>query len=97
MNRQTITYLELSRIMYGRDAAGVLDDILGHIAFYCIDNGIPPVTSIVVGKGRGTPGADIPVDPEQIDELREKVYEFDWYDLYPPFESELKAAFDSHR
>ncbi len=97
MNRQTITYLELSRRMYGRDAAGVLDEILGHIAFYCIDSGIPPLTSIVVGKGRGTPGADIPIDPAQIDALREKVYEFDWYDLYPPSESELKAAFDSHR
>ena len=62
MNRQTITYLELSRLMYKKDAQGVLDKILGHIAYYCIDNKLPALTSIVVGKGRGTPGRDIPVD-----------------------------------
>jgi hypothetical protein len=97
MNRQTITYLALSRLMYHTDAAGVLDQILGHIAFYCIDNKIPPLTSIVVGKGRGTPGDEIPVDLLQIDTQREKVYECDWYDVYPPSEDELKSAFDRHR
>ena len=97
MNRQTITYLELSQLMYHKDAAGVLDQILGHIAFYCIDNELPPLTSIVVGKGRGTPGEDIPVDVSQIDTQREKVYECDWYDVYPPSKSDLKSVFDRHR
>ncbi len=32
MNRQTVTYLGLSRMMYQRNASGVLDRILGHIA-----------------------------------------------------------------
>lgn len=97
MNRQTITYLELSKLMYGKPAQGVLDQILGHIAYYCIDNKLPPLTSIVVGKGRGTPGHDIPVDLSQIDTQREKVYERDWYDVYPPSENELKSASDHHR
>ena len=52
-NRQTTTYLGLSQLMFGRDAAGVLAQILGHLAFYCIDNDLPPLTSIVVGKRRG--------------------------------------------
>ncbi len=96
MDRKTITYLALSRLMYHTDAAGVLPQILGHIAFYCIDNELPPLTSIVVGKGRGTPGAEIPVDLSQIDAQREAVYEFDWYNVYPPSENELKSAFDRH-
>jgi hypothetical protein len=35
MNRQTVTYLGLSNLMYRKDAAGVLDKILGHIAYFC--------------------------------------------------------------
>ena len=55
MNRQTLTYLGLSQKMYKKNAQGVLDKILGHVAFYCDDNDLPALTSIVVGKGRGTP------------------------------------------
>ena len=96
MNRQTITYLELSRLMYGKDAAGTLDKILGHVANYCNANSLPPLTSIVVGKGRGTPGHDIPVDLSKIDAERERVYEFDWYDVYPPSKDELRAAYEAN-
>lgn len=96
MNRQTTTYEGLSLLMYKKKAQGVLDRILGHIAYYCIDNDLPALTSIVVGKGRGTPGIDIPVDLSTIDAQREKVYAFDWYNIYPPTENELKAAFENH-
>jgi hypothetical protein len=51
MNRQTMTYEGLSRLMYGKDAAGVLAGILGHVAFYCKENHIPPLTTLVVGNG----------------------------------------------
>lgn len=92
MNRQTLTYLGLSQLMYRRNAAGVLDKILGHVAFYCNEQGLPPLTSIVVGKGRGTPGQDIPLDMDSLDGARERVYAYDWYDEYPPTEEELAAA-----
>jgi hypothetical protein len=96
MNRQTTTYLGLSRLMFGHDAAGVLADILGHIAFYCIDNKLPALTSLVVGTGGGTPGEGIPIDPTFVDQERERVYEYDWYNLYPPSEADLSAAFSAH-
>jgi hypothetical protein len=96
-NRQTHTYLNLSRIMYGKDAAGVLDKILGHIAFFCDDYGLPPLTTIVVGKGRGTPGDDIPVERKDMDRLREEVYAENWYDIYPPTTTQLAKAFAKQR
>jgi hypothetical protein len=97
MHRQTLTYEGLSMAMYGRKAQGVLDKILGHIAFYCIDNRLPPLTSIVVGKRRGTPGADIPMDLNRRDAERERVYSTDWYDIYPPSAKELHESYDKHR
>jgi hypothetical protein len=64
--------------MFGKPAPGVLANILGHIAFYCIDNRLPPLTSIVVGKDEGTPGGGIPIDVRAVDQEREKVYGHDW-------------------
>lgn len=96
MNRQTVTYKGLSQIMYRRPASGVLDKILGHIAFYCIDNKLPALTSIVVGKGRGTPGDQIPMNLEERDMEREKVYARDWYDIYPPTAEELHTSYVRH-
>lgn len=96
MNRQTFTYESLSLLMYGKKAAGVLDKILGHVAFYCIDNGLPPLTSIVVGKRRGTPGKDIPINRDNMDEQRERVYKRDWYNVYPPTANELHEAYLNH-
>jgi len=97
MNRQTFTYEILSVKMYRKKAAGVLDQILGHIAFYCNDNDLPALTSIIVGKGRGTPGDDIPIDQDDMDAHRERVYEYDWYNVYPPTADELHDSFERHK
>lgn len=97
MNRQTVTYEGLSLLMYRKKAQGVLSNILGHIAFYCQDNELPPLTSIVVGKRRGTPEAGIPIDLSNIDTLREDVYNYDWYDIYPPSADELEAVATAYK
>jgi hypothetical protein len=97
MNRQTFTYEILSIKMYRKKAAGVLDQILGHVAFYCIDNDLPALTSIVVGKGRGTPGDDIPIEQGNMDAHREKTYDFDWYSVYLPTAEELHECFENHK
>jgi len=95
-NRQTLTYEQLSFLMFRRRAAGVLDVTLGHIAFYCIDNGLPPLTAIVVGKHGGRPGREIPIDLASVDAERERVYSCDWYDIRPPSEDQLSAAYSHH-
>src|SRR5687767_10356040 len=92
INRQTLTYKGLANMMYGgRDAQGVLAPILGHVAFFCKEHNLPPLTALVVGAGRGTPGEGIPANPDKRDADRERVYETDWYDIYPPTAEELHA------
>lgn len=93
MNRQTETYEGLSILMYGKPAAGVLGNILGHIAYYCDDHDLPQLNVLVVGKDRGTPGYLIPLEPNEIDAAREAVYTIDWYDIMPPTVEDLRAAF----
>jgi hypothetical protein len=95
-NRQTITYGCLGKAMYPGKASGVLNKVLGHVAFYCKANRLPVLTSIVVGKRRGTPGHNIPLDLRDVDKEREKVYKCKWYKLYPPSAEELHEAFIRH-
>ena len=95
MNRQTFTYKSLSQLMYGRTAAGVLDEILGHIAFYCNDSGLPPLTAIVVNSETGMPGHGIPA--ENVPSEREEVFNFNWFDVYPPNSEILRASFQAHK
>ena len=91
MSRQTHTYKSLSILMFGHQATGVLGGILGNIAFYCNENELPPLTALVVNSETGLPGEEIPVSKD-LNSLREKVYNFDWYDIYPPSEQDLKEA-----
>ena len=60
MNYQRVNYEILGKLMFQGKAEGVLDRILGHVAFYCLDNDLPPLTCIVVNKRTGRSGADIP-------------------------------------
>jgi hypothetical protein len=96
MNRQTLTYKLLSELLFQHETAGVLAHILGHIAFYCIDNDLPPLTSIVVALDQGKPGENIPIDRAKVDEERENVYAADWYNIYPPSEQELHTSYKNH-
>lgn len=96
MNRQTVTYEILSELMYRKKAQGVLAAVLGHVAFYCKDNNMPPLTAVVVGKWPGKPGQGLPADPGKIDKERERVYRFDWYNVRPPAEVDLSSSYRAH-
>jgi hypothetical protein len=86
-NRQTLTYKKLALLMYGKNAAGVLAQVLGHIAAWCVERDLPELNSLVVGVRRGSPGHGIPLDAGvTADVEREKVYAVNWYDIRPPLE-----------
>ena len=46
MRKETITYQELSILMYQKDARGVMNHILGRIANYCDKNGLPQLNAL---------------------------------------------------
>ncbi len=90
-NRQTLTYGELAELLeFG--GAGVLNHPLGHIMRYCQQNGLPPLTVIVVNKDTGLPGGGLDVPPSEQNVAREKVFQYPWFDIIPPDAEELKKA-----
>jgi hypothetical protein len=90
MNRQTLTYKRLANYMWHGKGAGVLANSLGHVAYFCILNRLPPLTSLVVNEKTGLPGDGIPIEKSL--SKREKVFAFDWFDIMPPTPEELRSA-----
>jgi alkylated DNA nucleotide flippase Atl1 len=93
-NRQTVTYGQLADIL-GFGGAGVLSQTLGHIMHFCQQNGLPPLTVVVVNEGTGLPGEGLICDDLNAD--REKVFGHDWFGLVPPTPEELDAAYRAGR
>jgi hypothetical protein len=91
-NRQTINYSELTRLMggpHGRRAGQWKGLRLGHLYEYCVSRGLPLLPVIVVSKSTGLPADLAPYRPAKVDgpdpnAEREKVFNYDWFDLYPP-------------
>jgi hypothetical protein len=90
-NRQIITYKQLSELI-GYRGAGVLAQTLGHILHYCKLYKLPPLTSLVVAEKTGLPGSGIGIKKD-LHSLREKVFKYDWYGLYPPTPEELSKIY----
>ena len=82
--KQTMTYQELARRLYGTDARRVMGAILGHIARYCTANGLPQLNVIVVNKQTRRPGYSIPLASKDFDEMTERVFAFDWNTISAP-------------
>jgi hypothetical protein len=81
--RQTETYEGLVELM-GHHQPKVLAKQLGRILYYCEQHGLPPLTVLVVNKNTGQPGDGLPYSEDERGRLRERVFQFDWYGVYPP-------------
>ncbi len=90
-NRQIVQYEEL-RILMEYPTNNPLSFILGCIMFYCQENGLPPLTLLVVNRS-GVPGEGFTAEVlENYHQRREDVFNFEWFKLVPPSIDELQAA-----
>lgn len=90
-NRQTITYGMLGEKI-GFKGVGVIGPFLDPIMRYCKQNNLPPLTIIVVSETTGSPGEGLTaVRNENLD--REAVFNYDWYNLYPPSEADFATLY----
>jgi len=89
-NRQIITYKKLADLI-GMRGAGVLGKgPLDRIAYYCIQNNLPPLTSLVVNEKTGLPGKGIPV--KQSAAQREQVFNHAWFRIISPTPDQFYEA-----
>jgi hypothetical protein len=89
-NRQILTYKRLAKLI-GIGGPGVLGKgPLDRIAFYCIQNDLPPLTSLVVNERTGLPGNGIPI--KQSATQREAVYNYPWFKIAAPTPDQFREA-----
>ena len=79
--RRILTYGHIAKLL-GFGGATVVSQFLGLIMRYCADNGLPPLTVLVVNKETGLPGEGL-TTLEEINKDREAVFNHDWYGMYP--------------
>lgn len=90
-NRQTLTYGQLSRLI-GVPAAG-LGQLLEPIQSYCLANGLPPLTALVVQQESGLPGAGFTgASASEFASAQATVFEKDWLEHGNPQADALGLA-----
>lgn len=90
-HRQTLTYTHLSHLI-GVPAVG-LGQLLEPIQSYCIQEGLPPLTSIVIQQETGLPGSGfIGATAETLSFAHSAVFTTDWLDHGNPQPERLENA-----
>ncbi len=92
-----ITYGDLAELMgMNRKAGFTLGKHVGIVAYYCKENGLPPLNSIVVNDQSGEPGhAVVETDGFQIDQI--KVLDgMNWFSIRPPSIRALREVYEKY-
>ena len=88
-NQQTITYTKLAERL-GLLTPTWLPSSLGHLADWCLREGLPPITSLAVTDETGAPGAGYPLPLESLAAQQSRARKFDWYAIVPPTMGDLE-------
>jgi hypothetical protein len=90
-NRQIVKYDELRTLM-GYPTNNPLTSILGCIMFFCEQNGLPPLSIIVVNR-YGVPGEGFTAEKmKDYHQRREDVFNYNWFTIVPPTIDEFQMA-----
>lgn len=93
-NRQSTTYSQLSKLL-GFTRTVRLTESLGSIMYYCNQNELPPLTVLIVSEKTGVPKEGLMLPGEENRE-REKVFKYNWYNIYPPTREEFAKAWNGY-
>ena len=88
-DRQTVTYDDLARRI-NRGGPNILVRPLDLVTRWCQHHSLPAITSLVVEEATGLPAPGYSaVSEDEISREQERVWEFDWYGIFPPTIEEL--------
>src|ERR1700722_5354043 len=92
-NRQILSYDLVARaIGVPRTAVG---GFLGPIQSYCLADGLPPLTALVVSDRSGLPGIGF-IAAQDIPAAQVAVFRHPWLDAQTPTVQQLEAAFQAN-
>lgn len=89
LKRQILTYPMLSRLIGVPQTA--LGQLLEPIQSYCLLNGLPPLSILVVSSKDGMPGSGF-IAAQEIPKHQQLVFSYDWLKRKPPTPDVLANA-----
>jgi hypothetical protein len=92
-NQQTIAYAKLAECA-GLFTPTWLFASLGHLAEWCLHEGLPPLTSLAIAEDTGMPRPDHPLPLESLADQQNRARKFNWYAILPPAVSDLERNVD---
>ena len=93
--RQTTTFGELAQLIGMGAFPPAIVPFLTRIADFCDQNGLPPLTALVLQAGGGIPaGLDalLQRSGQTLLQAQQAVFDCDWYDILPPTPEEFGQA-----
>lgn len=95
--RKSITYGELAELMgYGKQAGRTLAGALGLVSIYCLYNGLPPLSVIVVRKNTDEPGwLDMIRHGRTLQDEQKEVHQTYWHHFRVPSVGTFRKANES--
>lgn len=91
LNQQTISYAKLAERV-GLLTPKWLFAPLGHLAEWCLHEGLPPLTSLAIAEDTGMPGPGHPLPHESVAAQQNRARKFDWYATLPPAVADLERT-----
>ncbi len=91
-NRQTIPYTALAKRV-GLLTPSWLPSSLSYLADWCLEEGLPPLTSLAIGDDTGMPGPGYPLPLESLAAQQSRAQKFDWYAVIPPSMQDLERPY----
>lgn len=92
VNQQTIVYTKLAQRL-GLLTPTWLPSSLGHLADWCLREGLPPITSLAIADDTGEPGPGYPLPLDSLSAQQARVRKFDWYAIVPPTVADLERPY----
>ena len=90
-NHQILTYGGLSQSQMKYGDGGIISPVLGCIMGWCYEQGLPPLTVLVVNAENGEPGGGLTTVAD-FPSAVQSVFRQNRFDLVPPTISELEEA-----
>ena len=92
-NQKLISYVALGKLI-GVPQQGI-GQLLFPILYYCQQNKLPPLTSIVISHVTGLPGDGFPLGVN-VTESQSRAFVYDWQSVESPNADQFQAAFERH-
>ena len=90
-NQQVIPYGRLAQRV-GLLTPTWLFASLDRLAEWCLQEGLPPITSLAVAEATGTPDRGYRLPLEDLAAQQNRARKFDWYAIVPPTLAELERT-----